>query len=74
MTPHTPELTPDKLAAHLRSLILEREAAMHNGLGDDLRYMADLADELDEIRRMHTTAVVAAIARLREALGDRVLG
>jgi hypothetical protein len=55
------------LQAHLQLLEAERRIALSGALADDVEYMADLVDELDETLAAYTVAAVVELALDRRA-------
>jgi hypothetical protein len=59
---------------YLSMLETERGLALSEGLGDVPAYMADLAEELEQTRRLYATAAVTEIATLRAELFGAQVG
>jgi hypothetical protein len=67
-TPSSSPVTALEIRRYLTLLETERGLALSEGLGDVPAYMDDLAEELEETRRLFVTAAVTEIATLRGEL------
>src|SRR4051812_9744320 len=77
MDPHWkdgPKMLAIELQRRLRALLAERRVAEDHGLADDGAYMADLLEEISQVRAAYTEATVVEIASLRGASFGRQVG
>jgi hypothetical protein len=63
-----------ELQIRLRELQAERMLASSEGLAADAAYMADLDDEIADVRAAYVSAAVTEIATLRAELSGPQLG
>jgi hypothetical protein len=63
-----------EMQTHLKELQTELALALAEGLGDNDAYMADLSEEISEVRYAYIAAAVTEIAILRAELSAPLVG
>jgi hypothetical protein len=63
-----------EMQTHLKQLEAELALALAGGLGDNDAYMADLSEEISEVRHAYVAVAVTEIAVLRAELSAPLVG
>jgi hypothetical protein len=63
-----------EMQTHLKELQAELALALAEGLGENDAYMADLSEEISEVRRAYIAVAVTEIAVLRAELSAPLVG